>query len=143
VVWLNAPWPPLSTDCHRPREDLAVVGEARRRIVEGRAPQAHRPASFGDGEAAGPVMTDGLALLGRGALRTAPLTQTRISVQRLTREVLLRSLPLELNAVRSVLRHGFHPLKAWHPGQFSALDISATGGALQGQEERLTAHPPR
>src|SRR6266705_2089960 len=41
-------------------------------IVVGRPCEFHQPASFGNREAAGPAMTDVLALLGRRACREAP-----------------------------------------------------------------------
>src|SRR6266513_5810854 len=53
-------------------DDLGVVSFHRRRVVIGRAWQPHQTASFGDGDAVGPVMTDVIALLGRGAFLSAP-----------------------------------------------------------------------
>src|SRR5438270_8372985 len=53
-------------------DDLSVVSLHRRCVVIGRARQAHQAASFGDGDAVGPVKTDVLALLGRGTLFSAP-----------------------------------------------------------------------
>ena len=42
-----------------------VVRWGRRRIIEGGARKPHQPASFGDGETVGPVITDMGSLLGR------------------------------------------------------------------------------
>src|SRR6202041_2752841 len=53
-------------------DDLSLVSLHRRCVVIGRARQAHQAASFGDGDAVGPVKTDVLALLGRGTLFSAP-----------------------------------------------------------------------
>ena len=140
-----------------------------RDIIEGGARQAHQLAPSADGDAAGPVTTEVVALLGRGACFNAPFsssissacrptsrsraailasyswsksaactsssrapasnlpTQIRIScremscrlrqaVQRLAGNELLGDLPLERGAVRSVLRHGFHPPEARQGG---------------------------
>src|SRR5262245_2557026 len=61
----------LIADCLHGRDDLGVISFAYRRIIVGGARQAHQTASFGDGKATGPVMTDVLALLGRGAFLKA------------------------------------------------------------------------
>ena len=53
-------------------DDRSIVSLHRRCVVIGRARQAHQAASFGDGDAVGPVKTDVLALLGRGTLFSAP-----------------------------------------------------------------------
>jgi hypothetical protein len=53
-------------------DDPGVVSFHRRRVVIGRAWQSHQTASFGDGDAVGPVITDVIALLGRGAFLSAP-----------------------------------------------------------------------
>jgi hypothetical protein len=45
-------------------DDLNVGSLHRRGIVIGRACQAHQTASFGDGDAVGPVKTDVIALFG-------------------------------------------------------------------------------
>src|SRR5499427_9899978 len=48
----------LVANRHHGRNDLGVIGSARRRVIVGGARQTHQTASFGDGEAMGPVMTD-------------------------------------------------------------------------------------
>ena len=53
-------------------DDLSVVSLHRWCVVIGRTRQADQAASFGDGDAVGPVKTDVLALLGRGMLFSAP-----------------------------------------------------------------------
>ena len=53
-------------------DDPSVVSFHRRCVVIGRVRQAHQAASFGDGDTIGPVMTDVVALLGRGAFFSAP-----------------------------------------------------------------------
>src|SRR5262245_44073589 len=63
----------LVADRHHGRDDLGVIDFARRRVIKSGARQAHQSASFGDREATGPVMTDVVALLGRGAFSTPPL----------------------------------------------------------------------
>src|SRR5512132_3194329 len=62
----------LLADRRDPRDDLGVVGLLCRGIVEGGAWQTHQTASFADGEATGPVMTDVVALLVRSAFLDAP-----------------------------------------------------------------------
>ena len=52
-------------------------------------------------------------------------------MERLAGQELLRDLALELDAVGSVLRHGFHPSKARLPGQFLSSNLSAPRGPLQ------------
>src|SRR5260221_1301107 len=42
-------------------------------------------------------------------------------MQRLAGDELLRDLPLERGAVRAMLDHGFHPLKAQHHGSIQTL----------------------
>jgi hypothetical protein len=42
-------------------------------------------------------------------------------MQRLAGDELLRNLPLERGAVRAMLGHGFHPLKAQHHGSIQIL----------------------
>lgn len=51
--------------------------------------------------------------------------------QRLARQEFLSDLTLELDAVRSVLHHGFHPPKARRPDQFTSADLSAPRVPLQ------------
>ena len=70
------------------RNQRSVVSGPWRNVVIGGARQAHQPASFGDGEATGPVMTDVLALLGRGALFRAPF---RNSISRACRPTMRSS----------------------------------------------------
>jgi hypothetical protein len=62
----------LVANRHHGRTDLGVIGSARRRVIVGGARQTHQTASFGDGEAMGPVMTDVFTLLGRGARFAMP-----------------------------------------------------------------------
>jgi hypothetical protein len=52
------------------------------------------------------------------------------TMQRLATEVLLNDLTLELDAVGSVLCHGFHPSKARLAGQFLSPALSALRGPL-------------
>src|SRR5512134_621837 len=63
----------LLADRRDPRDDLGVVGLLCRGIVEGGAWQTHQTASVADGETSGPLITDVLALLCRGAFLDAPL----------------------------------------------------------------------
>ena len=59
-----------------------------------------------------------------------PLGET---VQGLAGQVLLRHLPLELDAVRTLLSgHGFHLSKARNAGQFTNFNLSTSRGALHG-----------
>src|SRR5436190_4516418 len=74
----------LVANRHHGRNDLAVLGFARRRVIVGGARQTHQTASFGNGEAMGPVMTDVFTLLGRGALRNAPFKNSISSACRPT-----------------------------------------------------------
>jgi hypothetical protein len=53
-------------------DDLGLPGGDAGCVVEGRARDPHQPASFGDGQSSGPVMTDIVAPLGRRALFNAP-----------------------------------------------------------------------
>jgi hypothetical protein len=53
-------------------DDRSVVDRLLWAIIVGRSSDTHQPASFGDGDAAGPVMTDVVPLLGRGAFLRAP-----------------------------------------------------------------------
>ena len=64
--------------------DLGLVGGARRRVVVGGARQAHQTASFGDGEIAGPAITDVGPPLGRGAFFRAPFRNSISSACRPT-----------------------------------------------------------
>src|SRR5512132_2666283 len=61
----------LLADRRDPRDD-GGVGLLCRGVVEGGAWQTHQTASFADGEATGPVMTDVVALLVRSAFLDAP-----------------------------------------------------------------------
>ena len=161
----------LVADREHRLDDRGVVGRLLRTVVVGRARDPHQPASFGDGDAAGPVMTDVVPLLGRGAFLRAPFrnsssraclptsrssaairasyswirsaacassskapssylrTQMRIRLRETSwrfarpcsvspREILLRDLPLELDAVSAMLCHGFSLRKPGKPGQF-------------------------
>src|SRR6266700_205244 len=74
----------LVANRHHGRNDLGVIGFAPRRVIVGGARQTHQTASFGDGEAMGPVMTDVFTLLGRGALRNAPFKNSISSACRPT-----------------------------------------------------------
>src|SRR5262249_37293727 len=65
-------------------DDRGVVDRQRPDVVVGRARKAHQPASFGDGEAMGPVITDVFALLDRGALFKAPFRNSISSACRPT-----------------------------------------------------------
>ena len=65
-------------------DDLGV-GLGRRRIVVGGARQAHQTTSSRDGEPTGPAITDVVALLGRGALLSAPFRNSISSACRPTR----------------------------------------------------------
>src|SRR5512144_3312303 len=56
----------LLADREDARDDLGIVGLLCRDVVERRAWQTHQTASFADGKATGPVMTDVVALLVRG-----------------------------------------------------------------------------
>src|SRR3954471_8270981 len=53
-------------------DERGIVEAHRRTVVEGRACDPHQTASFGDGDATGPVVTKVDALLGRGACFRAP-----------------------------------------------------------------------
>ncbi|MFT3973783.1 MAG: DDE-type integrase/transposase/recombinase [Amaricoccus sp.] len=55
-------------------------------------------------------------------------------MQRLARQEFLGDLALELDAVRSVLHHGFHPSKARRTGQFTSANLSARLGILLRRE---------
>ena len=59
-------------DCRHRLDERCVVDAGGRLVVIGRARDPHQPASFGDGDAAGPVTTDVVALLGRGPCFRAP-----------------------------------------------------------------------
>src|SRR5262249_16180119 len=61
-----------------------VLGAAGRGVIVGGGGQSEERASFGDGEAMGPVMTDVFTLLGRGALRNAPFKNSISSACRPT-----------------------------------------------------------
>src|SRR5262249_6015287 len=74
----------LIADRDHVRDDLGVISLQRRRVVKGGARQAHQAASFGNGEAMGPAMTDVVALLGRGVLLEAPLKNSISSACRPT-----------------------------------------------------------
>ena len=75
----------LLTDRLDAGDDLGLVGRGHRRVVIGRAWQAHQSASLGDGETIGPAITDVVALLGRGALFRAPFRNSISSACRPTR----------------------------------------------------------
>src|SRR5579863_278020 len=64
----------LELICDRTHElnDRRIVDCPCRPVVVGRARDLHQPASFGDGEPTGPVITDVGPLLGRGVLLSAP-----------------------------------------------------------------------
>jgi hypothetical protein len=62
-------------------------------------------------------------------------------VQCLAGQELLGYLPLELEAMGSVLRHGFHPSKARRPGQFVSAQPSAPRGPLQSDREPVETSP--
>jgi len=64
----------LVADRAHARDDFSLVGRCGRHVVERGARQAHQPASLGDGETPGPVITDVAALLVRAALADAPLS---------------------------------------------------------------------
>src|SRR6516162_4779982 len=51
----------LIADRDHVRDDLGVISLQRRRVVKGGARQAHQAASFGNGEAMGPAVTDVVA----------------------------------------------------------------------------------
>src|SRR5215510_14772012 len=74
----------LIADRDHVRDDLGVISLQRRRVVKGGARQAHQAASFGNGEAMGPAVTDVVALLGRGVLLEAPLKNSISSACRPT-----------------------------------------------------------
>src|SRR5512147_1982357 len=75
----------LLADRRDPRDDLGVVGLLCRGIVEGGAWQTHQTASVADGETSGPLITDVLALLCRGAFLDAPFRNSSSSAWRPTR----------------------------------------------------------
>src|SRR5262245_31885805 len=74
----------LIADRDQVRDDLGVISLQRRRVVKGGARQAHQAASFGNGEAMGPAVTDVVAFLGRGVLLEAPLKNSISSACRPT-----------------------------------------------------------
>src|SRR5260221_8433799 len=55
-------------------------------------------------------------------------------MQRLAGDELLRDLPLERGAVRAMLDHGFHPLKAQHHGSIQTLHAVHPEGRTPQQE---------
>lgn len=65
-------------------DEGGVVGGPHRGIVVGGARQTHQPASRGDSEAAGPVITDIGPLRGGGPLRRAPFKDSSSSACRPT-----------------------------------------------------------
>src|SRR6478752_773316 len=62
----------LVANCFHLSDNSAVARANIRLVVEGRATDPHQPASFCDGDAVGPAMTDVVALRGRGAFFSAP-----------------------------------------------------------------------
>src|SRR5512134_587546 len=75
----------LLADRRDPRDDLGVVGLDGWGVVESGAWQTHQTASFADGEATGPVITDVVALLARSAFLDAPFRKSISSACRPTR----------------------------------------------------------
>jgi hypothetical protein len=64
------------------REELHVADRCGRRIIESGARQSHQTASFANGKTSGPLMTDVVALLGRGAFFSAPFRNSISSAWR-------------------------------------------------------------
>ncbi len=66
------------------RDEFDVAYRCGRHIIESGARQSHQTASFADGKTLGPLMTDVVALLGRGAFFSAPFRNSISSVCRPT-----------------------------------------------------------
>src|SRR5262249_21748822 len=125
----------LIADRDHVRDDLGVISLQRRRVVKGGARQAHQAASFGNGEAMGPAVTDVVALLGRGVLLEAPLKNSISSACRPT----MRSTDpctmagvhgleaYEIMAAPNEALRTILPIAGWCDGQ--AADVVFTGGA--------------
>ena len=74
----------LVADRADPGENLGGVPAPLCSVVEGGSRQTHQLAAFADGDAAGPVKTEVLALLGRGACFKAPFSSSISSAWRPT-----------------------------------------------------------
>jgi len=70
----------LVGDAKHRLHERGVVHHARRGVRVGRAREAHQPTSLRDGEADGPLTTEGGPFLGRGACLSAPLRNSSSSV---------------------------------------------------------------
>src|SRR6266576_1134736 len=66
------------------RNDAQVARAGIGHVVKSRATNPHQPASFCDGDAAGPAMTDVFTFLGRGAFFRAPFRNSISSAWRPT-----------------------------------------------------------
>src|ERR1700731_4671458 len=66
------------------RDEFHVAYRCGRHIIESGARQSHQTASFAGGKTLGPLMTDVVALLGRGAFFSAPFRNSISSACRPT-----------------------------------------------------------
>ena len=105
-------------------DDLSVVSLHRRCVVIGRTRQAHQPASFGNGDAVGPVKTDVLALL--GTRFRGPVCRPYVRVPR----SLLRT-PKKVSRAGILIKSP--SLKLLHPDSDQvARDVMAFGETVEG-----------